>query len=351
MPDFHGFSLPVNLLLFAAAAALVWLAGTRLSAYVDEVAHRTGASEALLGALLLGGITSLPEGATTVAASAVGNAPLAVNNILGGIAMQVTVLALADLVAPGRALSARIRSSVVLLEGAVLIAVLTVVAAGMAVGDVLVAGVGVWSAAVLCAAVWGFRLIQQHKSEGTWTAEAEASGDPPREEGEGAAPHRRYRAHSATRLWISTGGAALAILVAGVVLAHTGDALSEQSGIGANFVGVLFLAFATSLPEISTTIAAVRLGQVAMAFSNIFGANILDASILFLADVAFPGGPVLNQVDASSLVASLLGIGTTSVYLVGLLRRRRRVVLGAGLDSLLVLAVYATGLAILYRMR
>lgn len=350
MFGFEERALPVNVLVFVAAAAATWLAGTRLTQYADEIARRTGISDALVGALMLGGITSLPEGATTVAASAAGNAPLAINNILGGIAMQVTVLALADLVAPGRALSARIRSSVVMLEGAVLVAILTVAAAAIVVGDVLVAGVGLWSTAVLCAAVWGFRLIQQHKSEGTWVAEAEAGGDrQPR------APRKPERARgsgrSAARLAVLTGIAASIILAAGVVLARSGEAIAEGSGLGASFMGVLFLALATSLPEISTTLAAVRLGQFAMAFSNIFGANILDASIIFLADVVFPGGPVLNEVGTASVVAALLGIGTTAVYLIGLLRRRRRVFLGAGLDSLLVLAVYLAGLVLMYRLR
>ena len=74
MPEFGALPLPVNLALFAAAAAVVWLAGTRVAGYASTIAERTGIGKAVVGALLLGGITSLPEVATTGTAAASGNA-------------------------------------------------------------------------------------------------------------------------------------------------------------------------------------------------------------------------------------------------------------------------------------
>jgi cation:H+ antiporter len=78
-----------NILIFIAAAALVWFAGVRLSSYAEVISDRTGVGKAFIGALMLGGVTALPEAATTVTASVVKNAPLALNNIFGGVAMQV----------------------------------------------------------------------------------------------------------------------------------------------------------------------------------------------------------------------------------------------------------------------
>ena len=350
MPDFEAFPFWLNGLAFAAGAAVIWIAGTRLSRYAAAIADRTGVGKAFIGALLLGGITSLPEVATTVTASAIGSAPLAVNNIFGGVAMQVVVLAVADAIVPGRSLSVRIRSPVVLLQAALLVLILSLAIAGMVVGDVPIFGVGAWTLAILGASLLAFYLIRQDGSHATWEPEA-----PPSPEAESEAARAREaegaRGYSTGRLVLFTSLAALAILVAGFAVAKTGDVLAVQTGLGASFVGVLFVAVATSLPEASTTISAVRLGQNEMAFSNIFGANILDLSVLFLADLVFRGGPVLNEVGRFSQIGALLGVLVTGVYMVGLLERRKRVVMGVGWDSLLVLLLYAGGMFLLYTLR
>lgn len=96
---------------------IVWRAGTHLSKAADAIADRTGLGQAFIGALLLGGATSLPEIAATGSASLLGNAPMAVNNIFGGIAMQVTVLAIADAFLGRDSLTARTRKAGVILDG------------------------------------------------------------------------------------------------------------------------------------------------------------------------------------------------------------------------------------------
>lgn len=92
-------SLPLwaNAVVFAIAGALIWWAGTRLERYTDEISDRTGIGQAFGGMLLLAVATSLPELVTTITAVAVLNNPtLAVHNLLGGVALQTGVLAIAD---------------------------------------------------------------------------------------------------------------------------------------------------------------------------------------------------------------------------------------------------------------
>lgn len=378
--DFRSFSMWVNLAIFAAAGVVVWLAGTRLSGYAEEISDRTGVGAAFIGALMLGGITSLPEVATTVTASLIGNAPLAVNNLFGGVAMQVAILAVADAVVKRSPLSVATAQPVVLLQGTLLVLVLGVAVAGIALGEPAGLPVGLWTAAIFLLAVLGFYLIQRYEGRGRWQAvtdgghrrtvvrvrpsrpreEAEAeregdSGSDPdsdkdkdKDDGKGRGKAKDL---SMGRLVLYTTLAALAILTAGFALAKAGDALAAQTGLGASFVGVAFVAIATSLPEVSTTLAAARLGRYDMAFSNIFGTNLLDTSLLFLADVAYAGPPVLNEVGDFSLLGATLGILVTAVYLAGLVERQDRMVWRFGLDSLAVLALYAAGLFALYMIR
>ncbi len=118
MFDFEQWSLWLLAGVFAASAAVVWAAGSRLAGYVDSISGRTGMGQGFAGMVLLGGITSLPEVAVTATASYGGDAALAVNNLLGGLAMQVAILAVADATIGRDALTSVVAKPGVLLQGA-----------------------------------------------------------------------------------------------------------------------------------------------------------------------------------------------------------------------------------------
>jgi cation:H+ antiporter len=352
-PDFAAIPLWGNLLIFAAAAALVWFAGTRLARYAEVISERTGVGEAFIGALMLGGITSLPEVVTTATAAAIGNAPLAANNIFGGVAMQVAVLVLADATVRGQALSLATANSAVLLQGALLVLVLALAATGILIGEPTGLPFGLWTLVLFVAGVLGFWLIHHYGTDIEWepTAEEEIRNEAEREGVRVEGVQRRRAALPLKGAVLYSIAAAVAILAAGFVVAQTADALAEQTGLGSSFMGVALLPIATSLPEISTTLAAVRLGHFEMAFSNVYGANLLDVGVLFLVDVIYAGGPVLNELGSFSIFGALLGIVITTVYLAGLIERRNRTILGLGVDSVVVLVCYLAGIGVLYTLR
>lgn len=337
--------------LFAASAAVVWGAGTRLSRAVDAIGERTRLGKAFVGALLLGGITSLPEIATTVSASLIGNAPIAVNNIFGGIALQVAILALADAVMGPGALAGKIRTPGVLLEGMLLVFVLTVAAVGIGVGDVAVLGFGVWTAAVLVLAVAGVFFVRFYEEDPEWKPTDRPEREPDDRSDDVVEMQRRFHAKSTARLTSEITLTGLVVLVAGAALAQTGERIADETGLGASFVGAILIAFATSLPEVSTVVEAVRLGAPVMAISNILGTNLFDAGILFIADAAYAGPPVLNEVGLFAQVAALLGIACTTIYVVSILERNHRAIARLGIGSIAVLAVYLGGVALLYTLR
>lgn len=324
-----------NALVLAAAGVMIWVAGSRLSAFADAIAERTGLSRAFLGAAMLGGITSLPELSTTVTAAARGNGPLAVNNLIGGVAMQVAVLALADSALKGKPISKIRGPPAILLQGILSILVLVVVAMAIVVGEARVGPIGVWSLGIVVLSLGGLALL--HRSE---------RSDAPKE----TRPAAETPPRPAGRIGVKVVIAAAFVLVGGIVAGISADALSHQTGLGSNLIGFIFLALVTSLPEISTTVAAVRLGRPGMAFSNIFGTNVLDLSLIGIADLAFGGAPVLGALGPFSVVACLMGIFMTSLYLAGIVEPRDRYLIRWGPDSILVIIVYASGLALLFQM-
>lgn len=128
--QFSAFPLWVNLAIFAGAAMFVWFAGTRLAEYADAIGVRTGLSHAFLGMVLLGVATSLPELATTVTGSLIGNARLVAGNLFGGVALQIAVLALVDLIAVRGALTYFTPHPVLLFQGVMLLLLLSLPSQG-----------------------------------------------------------------------------------------------------------------------------------------------------------------------------------------------------------------------------
>jgi cation:H+ antiporter len=140
------------------------------------------------------------------------------------------------------------------------------------------------------------------------------------------------------------GIAAAVTLAAGVVLERSGEEIAGHLGMTGVVFGATILAAATSLPEVSTGIAAVQLGDYQLAVSDIFGGNAF-LPVLFLLAGLLSGSAVLPQAQATDIYLTALGIVLTVVYLWGLVTRPSRQVLRMGVDSLAVLLLYAAGIA------
>jgi cation:H+ antiporter len=103
------------------------------------------------------------------------------------------------------------------------------------------------------------------------------------------------------------------------------------------------LAVATSLPEISTGLQSVRQGDDQLAISDIFGGNAF-LPVLFLLATLLSGRTVLPQAQATDIYLTAVGMLLTAVYIAGLLFRPARRIAGMGIDSLVVLVLYAASL-------
>jgi cation:H+ antiporter len=349
--DFGAHPLWANLLVFGVAAGIIWLTGTRLATYADAIAERTGLGKAFIGLVLLATATSLPEIGTTATASLTGNAALAVNNIFGGIAMQTAILALADAAVARGALTFFTPRPTLLLQGVTLVLLLALALAGIAAGPLLsVAGIGIWPLLIFLLYVASLYVTHEYEGRARWKPvdppPAVESSNEAAETQQGLVDTRSTRA-LLLRFLCGSG----VLLVAGWTVAQVADALARQTGLGASFVGATLVAISTSLPEVSTTIAAARLGSYSLAVSNIFGSNALLLALLFLGDLLYRQGPILQAVDRSATFAAAMGIVVTSVYLLGLIERLDRTVWRLGIDSAVVLVVYAGNLVVLYLLR
>lgn len=345
---FDSLSFPMLLGIFAGAAAAVWIAGIHLSNATDILSARWGMGEALGGLILLAIVTNLPELAITASGALRHDLGIAIGNILGGIAIQTVVLVLLDVFGLGKAapLTYRAASLSLVIEGTLVIAILAIALVGTQLPSSLVfarlAPPGILITLLWIAGLW---LVGKSRTDLPWHDRGQAPDgqDKPR----GHAEKQKERAASekkistARTLTVFCIGAAVT-LVCGIVLEASGDAIAKQLGMSGMLFGATVLAAATALPEVSTGLASVRLGDYQLAMSDIFGGNAF-LPVLFLLASLLSGEAVLPHAQATDIYMTGLGMLLTAVYVTGLIFRPRLQVARMGVDSFVVLLLYALG--------
>ena len=340
-----------NIGLFAAGAALILIVGSKLERWAEQIARIANLGDVFAGMILLAISTSLPEVATSLTATLHGQVGLAVSNLLGGVVLQTMVLAIADLVGKRRALTGSAPSFGLLLQGVGLIVVLalTAMAAGLEshwrdrawlpyVGPAVIAAVYVLMQYIAMSA----------RQSPRWTPTRD-DDEPGFDEVARDADEHAQQTPSLKRLLLMYALGSVLVCIGGYTVVLATEHIAESTGASQSFLGFTLVAFATSLPEVSTTVAAARRGHGITATSNIFGSNGFDVALLAL--VAFTaGGPLFAEALVPTIFAAGLGILVTSIYLVGLLERRDRTIARMGFDSALVLLVGLGGIWIMFAL-
>jgi cation:H+ antiporter len=347
-----GLGSPLLVLVFVAGSGATWLAGILLSKTTDALDSRWGLGDDLGGLVLLSVAGSLPELAITISAAASGNLGLAAGNLIGGIAIQTMVLVLCDFaVGPERPLTYLVGRLTPVLEGLLVIMLVALVEMGALLKPSTAIGGVVSPASLGIVVIWilGLYLINRASKDPRWeiTMPGSKPGRHRRERMQPEQPHP-FGSWSTTRVASLFGLASLVTLVAGVALEESGNELANRAGINGVIFGATVLATATALPEISSGIAAVRLGDHALAMGDIFGGNAFQVCLFLVADLV-AGKPVLPSA-AGNLNAWLgaLGVALTAIYGFGVISRPEHTHLRLGPDSVLALVLFGLGIAGLF---
>ncbi len=341
VPDFTSLSLVSVIVWFAAAAAIIGTAGVWLVSTADRLADRTRLGEAITGAVFLGIATSLSGTITSVTAAADGYPGLSVSNAVGGIAVQTFFLALADIWYRQANLEHAAASVTNLVQSVLLMALLSVPLIAMTLPAVTLWQVHPASAILVIGYLFGLRLVHSVQTEPLWgpAQTAETRLDEP-EEPAGGKPLKMLLARFMVLVAVLT--------AAGFVIARTGEVLAVRTELGQTLVGVLLTAVATSLPELVTTLAAVRRGALTLAVGGIIGGNTFDVLFLALSDGAYREGSIYHAIGRAEQYVISLTLLLTAIVLLGLLKRETYGFANIGFESLLVIVVYLAGIGALF---
>ncbi|PWE33479.1 cation transporter [Maritimibacter sp. 55A14] len=331
---FASLSLAAVVTVFALAAAVVLVAGTAMTGMADRIADRTGLGEALTGGVLLGVATSLSGTVVSLTAALDGNASLAFSNGVGGIAAQTAFLALADIVYRRANLEHAAAELTNMFQAALLILMLAIPLAAFVMPPVTV--LAVHPASVLLVAIFciGVKATGEVRRAPMWNPvdTAETRRDVPEDEDDA----RR----SAGRLLAGFFALMLILGLAGWTIARAAAELTDRLDLSQALVGALMTAVVTSLPELVTTMAAVRRNALQLAVGGIIGGNTFDVLFLTLSDIGYREGSIYHAVGKAELFWLTVGMAMTAILLLGLIMREKRGPGGIGVESLSILAIY-----------
>lgn len=325
---------------FICGAAILY-SGIKLSKYGDIIAEKTGLGRTWIGVVLMASVTSLPELVTGISSVTYADVPnIAVGDILGSCAFNISILGFVDLIDRKKPIASRAHHGHVLSAGFGIL-LLSVAGIGLFLGKRIppLGWIGPYTLVFLAGYFAAIRIIYIYEKRQI----AEYVKD--------MAVELKYEAVSTRSAVAAYGFNAAIVISAAVFLPKLGEAIAVQTGLGQTFVGNMFIAVSTSLPEVVVTISAARMDAIDLAIGNLFGSNIFNICILAIDDLVFVRGPILSFASTSHLIPTLSAIAMTSLAIIGLTHRAEKKPFLLAWDSAGILLIQLINFMLLYSLR
>lgn len=324
-------------LSFLICALIIIFAGTKLTRYGDIIAEKTGLGRLWIGAVLIPLATSLPE-ITSSSSAALINAPnLAIGTIFGSIMFNLLIIAIADFAHGPGPLLREVTTGQILtaIFGIFLIAI---AALSMLIkSSLLFVGVGIDSLTLIILYFLGIIVIFKYSKK---TQPDKVLG----------VPEENYTVYSLPLTNIKFLIVAIIIIFTAMKLAQVANSLADLTGWGTTFMGTIILAIVTSLPELVTALAAIRIKAYDLAVGIVLGANLLNMTIPFFSDIFYDGPPILSVVSPQHIISALIAIIITSIAIASIVYKPKKSVYNLGIAAWLIFLVYFLGIFLIFKM-
>ena len=298
-------------LLLIAMAAVILGASIFLAKAADIIAEKTGLGRSFIGVILLATATSLPELGTGLSSILlIGEPDLAAGDAFGSNLFNILIIGVLDLVWRNGPILNTVTKTPILIAGLGIILIfvstiaLVIHGSGGLTSDWYVSPMSLLLIVIFLVSMYMiFRHDNQIEEDTSHTANLP-----------------KYEAYSLSRSSLVYFVSAAALVGASVILAKAGASIAEMMGWEASFVGTQFLALSTSLPELATSLAAVKLGAPELAVSNVLGSNIFNMGfVLFVDDLAYVDGPLWGGVSQIHILTGIIAILMTAVVMTSLI--------------------------------
>jgi cation:H+ antiporter len=326
---------------FIICTAVIVYSGTKLSKYGDIIAEKTGLGRAWIGLVLMASVTSLPELVTGISSVTYAGVPnIAIGDVLGSCVFNIFIIAVLDVQYRIMPISAKAHQGNIL-SAAFGILFLSIVAESIFLGNIIspLGWIGPYSIFFIILYFIAMRLIYYYEKGQMLVFMKRQT------------IKLRYQDIAVRTAVVNYGINAFIVIIAATFLPKIGEGIAENTGLGQTFVGNIFIAISTSLPELVVSIAAIRIDAVDLAIGNLFGSNIFNIFILAVDDIFFLKGPLLAFANPNHIVSAISAIVMTTIAIIGLTYRAAKKPLFLAWDSIGIVFVYVINLLLLYALR
>lgn len=341
-----NLSILTIMAIFIIAAIVTWMAGVYLAKATDTLDSRYNLGDALGGLILLGIAGSLPEIAVVSSAARAGHFDVITGNLIGGLSIQTLVIIIFDYATKkNKPLSYLAGSLLMSLETFFAIALTALAIIGMFLPQKFsLHGIHPFSIVIVAAWFLGLAIINRERKKQRFNATLSvADAGRTHTERRKVENHPFYANKSNLYVLCLFVLAAIATLIAGFFLERTGTAIAVHFNIGSGIFAATVIALVTSLPEISTGLESIFIGDNQLAISDIMGGNAFMLALFLFADIAAQK-PILSLSSHGDLVMAILGLVMMAVYGISFLRRSPKRFFRLGIDSILEIFLYGLGI-------
>lgn len=331
----------INIFGFTLCAIIIFFAGKKLSIYGDKIAEKSGLGKAWIGLILMASVTSLPELIVGISSSSiVRSADLAVGDVIGSCAFNLTILAILDIFVPKHQHLFFVASGQRhILSAALGLVLLALAGFGLflPLDYVVIPGLGIISMLFIIVYLASVRIIYQYDQIRKLT-------EPESVESE------NVKSLTLRSLFLRYTGYALIVILAALFVPYFADKIATETGLGTSFVGTVLVAASTSLPEIAVSISAVRMGSVDLAIGNLLGSNIFNMLILALDDLFYTDGILLKDASDIHLISIFSAVVMAGIAIAGFTYQAPKKRFLMAIDAFLMLGVFILNMIILYML-
>ncbi|MDA8169679.1 MAG: hypothetical protein M0Z59_08300 [Nitrospiraceae bacterium] len=288
-------------------AAAVFYGASGLSRYGDILAEKTGLGRAWSGVVLMAVATSLPELMTAISSVTFFDTPdIAAGDVLGACMVNFLIIALLDLLGK-EPISGRIHEGHII-SAAFVIMLAAIVLAGIFLGPGAgrLGWIGLYSIFIPLIYAAAVRLIHSYEKR-KFASYTKKMAE--------ALQYEKITLKQAARGYLYYSAV---ILASASWLPLIGDRLALLTGLGQTFIGSIFIAVSTTLPELTVALASLRMGAADMAVGSLLGSNLFNILILAAADFFYTKGPVLEYVSRDNMMTAISIIIMSATVIAGI---------------------------------
>ncbi len=299
---------------FIICTSVILYSGTQLSRYGDIIAEKTGLGKVWIGVVLMASVTSLPELVTGISSVTFADVPnIAIGDVLGSCVFNMLIIAFLDAQYRIIPISAKAHQGNIL-SAAFGILLLSIVTISIFLGKFItpLGWIGPYTLFFIFIYIIAIRLVYSYEKRQIAALMKEK------------VTTLRYEEISTKTAVIKYSLNALIVIVAATFLPKIGEGIAETTGLGQTFVGNIFIAISTSLPEVVVSLSAVKMDAVDLAIGNLFGSNIFNILILAIDDIFFLKGPILSFANQNHIISALSAIAMTTIAIIGLSYRAEK---------------------------